>query len=41
MIWPPMMPALVSTLATVLLFPVITFFLVMIHRILPMKPTPY
>ncbi len=41
MMWTPVLPVMLSAAATVLLFPVVTFFLVMTHRILPITQTPY
>lgn len=41
MIWPPILPVMLSATTTVLLFPVVTFFLVLTHRILPITQTPY
>lgn len=36
MAWPPLPPVLLSALATALLFPVVSIFLVLAHRMLPM-----
>lgn len=38
--WSPVMPVLVSVGVTILLFPVVTFFLILSHRILPTSQKP-
>ena len=39
--WSPVMPVLVSIAATILLFPVVTFLLILSHRILPVSKKSY